>query len=237
MVIHALKRTARRALGLAGFSIRGVGRGVSGIDLLHDARVLLSDPTNAILFDVGANVGQTTTAMLDAFRDPTIYAFEPSPTALPLLRRVVSGRSRVTLEPIALGESTGKCPFNVTADYSVNDSLLAPVWDARAKVVEVDVETIDNYCHRQGINAIDLLKIDAQGYDLHVLRGATRMLQERRIRLFCCEANFERMYVGQATLVDLLAFGSQIDYRFIGFYEQTFLNDRLAYVDLLYSAS
>lgn len=51
-------------------------------------------------------------------------------------------------------------------------------------VVEVCVDTVDNFCGRNGIESISLPKIDAQGYDLHVLRGVRRMLDDRRIKLF-----------------------------------------------------
>lgn len=51
-------------------------------------------------------------------------------------------------------------------------------------MVEVCVDTVDNFCGRNGIESISLPKIDAQGYDLHVLRGVRRMLDDRRIKLF-----------------------------------------------------
>lgn len=175
--------------------------------------------------------------MLDAFHAPEFYAFEPSPSTVEWLRRAVGNRAGVTVEALAMGEAEGILPFHVTRDHSVNDSLLSPTWNAGGSVVEVRVDTVDNYCGRNGIESISLLKVDAQGYDLHVLRGARRMLDDRRIKLFSCEANFDSMYTGQTTLRGLLAFGDEVGYKLAGFYEQTYFRNTLAYLDILFFAA
>jgi len=207
------------------------------VELLHDARILLNEDGAPILFDVGANIGQTTQSMLDAFHAPEICAFEPSPSTVESLRRAVGDRAGVTVEALAMGDTEGILPFYVTQDYSVNDSLLSPTRNAGGSVVEVRVDTVDSYCGRNGIESISLLKIDAQGYDLHVLRGARRMLDDRRIKLFSCEADFDSMYTGQTTLRDLLTFGDEVGYKLVGFYEQTYFKNRLAYLDILFFAA
>jgi hypothetical protein len=135
-----------------------------------------------------------------------------------------------------MGDSVGTLTFHVTRDYSVNDSLLAPTWDAGGSTAAVPVETIDGYCGRRGIKSIDLLKIDAQGYDLRVLSGARRMLDARQITLYSCEANFTPMYHGQATLPELLEFAAGVGYELVGFYEQTYVRNRLTYLDALFLA-
>jgi FkbM family methyltransferase len=234
MLSRSLKRVVRRTLATYGYVIRDVGRGVQGVELLHDARILLGNASQPMLFDVGANIGQTTRAMLAAFTSPMIRAFEPSPSTVKLLRRAVGGHPGVTVEALAIGDVEGTFPFHVTRGYSVNDSLLAPTWNAGDIVVDVPVETIDNYCNRQGIQTISLLKIDAQGYDLRVLKGARRMLEDRRIKLYSCEANFEEMYHGQANLRELLGFADYLGYRLVGFYEQTYVKNKLSYLDALF---
>jgi FkbM family methyltransferase len=234
VVGKSLKPLLRRAFAAAGYAVRDVGRGVGGVELLHDARILLGGVKEPMLFDVGANVGQTSLAMLSAFQTAQIRAFEPSPSTFETLCRAVRDRPGVTVEALAMGEAEGVLPFHVTRDHSVNDSILAPTSNAGGKIVDVRVETIDTYCHKHGIDSISLLKIDAQGYDLHVLKGARRMLDARRIKLYSCEAIFEKMYEGQATLRDLLAFADQVGYVLVGFYEQTYVKDRLSYLDALF---
>lgn len=234
MIGKSVKKFIRRSFAAFGYTIRDVGRGVGGVDLLHDARVLLDDVAEPILFDVGANIGQTALAMLTAFRSPRILAFEPSPSTVEVLRQAVSGRPNVTVEALALGDTKGFLPFHVIQECSVNDSLLAPTGNAGGKTIRVQTETIDEYCHRRGIESIDLLKIDAQGYDLRVLKGARRMLDARRVRLYSCEAIFQQMYEGQATLQDLLSFADEVGYKLMGFYEQTYVKNQLFYLDALF---
>ena len=235
-MMSSVKRAIRSVLGRAGYTIRGTGTGVTGVDLLHDARVLLGSKDRKALFDIGANIGQTAWAMLDAFPSADIYSFEPSPGTFETLKRTFAGESRVHVERLAMGERLGTLPFHVTAEHSVNDSLLRPNWEAGASVVEVPVETVTTYCASKGIASVDLLKIDTQGFDLHVLRGARQMLDEKRIRLFTCEVNFEPMYAEQATLIDLVQFASDVNYRLVGVYEQTYHDNELTYFDFMFRA-
>ena len=75
--------------------------------------------------------------------------------------------------------------FHLTPDHSANDSLLRPSWTTTVEVVPVQVDTIDHYCNTHNISRIDLLRFDAQGFDLAsmFLRGAEQMLRHKSIRL------------------------------------------------------
>ena len=60
--------------------------------------------------------------------------------------------------------------------------------------INVDVTTIDNYCRDYGIERIDILKSDTQGFDLEVLKGASRLLDQHRIHLVYVEIVFGKLY-------------------------------------------
>ena len=164
-MVREMKRMIRRLLAGFGYDIRAVDHrsDVRGVNLVHDARTMIGGKSQVVLFDVGANVGQTVEDLLDAFRNPRIFSFEPSPTTFDMLRRTYAGKPGICLENIALGEREGIMPFHVTQRYSSSDSLLRPTWDARAKEVQVRVETLDGYCERHGIGVIDLLKMIRRG--------------------------------------------------------------------------
>ena len=49
--------------------------------------------------------------------------------------------------------------------------------------------TVDDFCRANGVDKIDVLKVDAEGYDLHVIKGASRMLSEGRIDFIYAEFN------------------------------------------------
>lgn len=66
--------------------------------------------------------------------------------------------------------------------------------------------TLDDFCQVHGINHIDLLKIDTEGADLLVLKGAAGLLSRGGIDVIICEILFEPIYKGQAVFEDVLSF-------------------------------
>jgi FkbM family methyltransferase len=235
--IHEMiKKTIRKLLGRLGYVVLGVGEpgSVTGIDLLRDVQVLLGQKQPVILFDIGANMGQTVTSFLERFVEPRIYSFEPSPSTFETLRAAHGRDSRIQLENLALGDREESLPIHVTKDFSVNDSLLEPSWDAKAKTSLVQATTLDHYCQDHGIELIDYLKIDTQGYDLNVLRGGTQLLKEKRVRTFSVELIFTPMYRGQPVYTEVLSFPAEFGYQLLGFYEQTYRHNRLVYGNALF---
>jgi len=233
-----IKKSIRRLLSRFGYVVRHVGQkgGMAGVDLLHDVSVLLGQKRPVVLFDVGANIGQTIASFLEMFPDSQIHSFEPSPAPFETLRNAYGQEARVHLENLALGDQEGALPFHVTNDYSVNDSLLEPVWDAGAKVVSVQVSTLDRYCQQHQVESIDHLKIDTQGFDLQVLRGASQILKEKRIHSLSVELTFSPMYKNQPSYIEVLSFLEKSGYQLLGFYEQTYRHNQLVYANALFVA-
>jgi hypothetical protein len=78
--------------------------------------------------------------------------------------------------------------------------------------VAVNVDTVDEYCKRQQVSMIDILKIDVQGTELAVLRGAETNLSSHRIRIIYCEVLFAENYQGQSDVVALASYLSTFAY-------------------------
>ncbi len=232
-----IKNVIRGLLGRFGYVVRSVGDtgGISGVDLLHDVRVLLRNKSPVTLFDVGANVGQSIASFLETFKEPRIFSFEPSPETFATLQAAYGHDSRVRLENLALGESESSLPFHVTHDHSVNDSLLEPAFEAEAKTVGVQVSTLDRYCEQHKIEFIDYLKIDTQGYDLKVLQGGRRLLAEKRIRAFSVELIFASMYKNQPSYLEVLHYPEEFGFHLVGIYEQTYRHQQLIYANALFA--
>ena len=74
----------------------------------------------------------------------------------------------------------------------------------RRKVEKVMVTTLDVYCKQNHLSSIDLLKLDVQGYEARVLRGATKLLEENRIRVIMAELCLSSLYVQQSSFSEIL---------------------------------
>jgi len=233
------KRVVRKTLARMGYSIRSINGSdeICGVDLGHDLRICLRDKMGPVLFDVGANTGQTIGFMLDNFREPRIVAFEPSPATFAALNTRFGNKPNIRLENKALSAERQTSILHVTRGSSVNDSLLEPVWDAGAQKVDIQVDTVDQYCQDHGIEVIDSLKIDTQGNDLNVLRGATRMLAGKKVRTLYVEVIFTSLYKGQPALTDFLSLLTSFEYQLLGIYDQNYLYNRLWYCNACFVAA
>ena len=133
-------------------------------------------------FDIGANVGVYTVAMARRVSPSGhVHAFEPSPATFVALRQSVqlNGLQNVTLRSEALSDAVGEAELAVTAE-----SGLTGLGDTgRGTVVErrkVATATVDSYVERYDLRGISLIKLDVEGYEGHVLRGAVATLQREQ---------------------------------------------------------
>jgi FkbM family methyltransferase len=152
------------------------------------------------IVDVGANVGQWATAMLAAAReagrlgDLDLHSFEPSSFSFARLSEALC-EQRVSLIRAALSERSGSSTLHVVAPGAGTNSLHKPP-DVLGYVSteEVPIMTLDAYAEHTGLDCISLVKIDAEGHDLAVLRGAGRLFTERRISVAQFEYNHRWVY-------------------------------------------
>ena len=145
------------------------------------------------VFDVGANVGETTYLFSRLVRPGSVHAFEPGPEAFRRLSAVAEAAElkNVVSNQMAVSDHDGEARLNVYDREHMSWNTLAnrPLheYGSDAKPVGVEVVpcvTIDQYCERRQIEHIDLLKLDVEGAELQCLRGASRMLKQRAIK--CC---------------------------------------------------
>jgi FkbM family methyltransferase len=168
----------------------------------------------AMVFDVGAFVGKYAESVREYFPAATLHCFEPFPESFGKLQRNLAGTANIFAHPFALSSEKGRVKFYSHQKPGTNSLLptdaQGPGWspagalEARGEV-EVETTTLDEFCAGQGIDHIDLLKLDTQGAEVKVLRGAQRMLAEKRVDLIFAEVNFVPIYQGQAFFHDVCA--------------------------------
>jgi FkbM family methyltransferase len=170
------------------------------------------------VLDVGANVGRWSDAMLAAAReagrldDLDLSAFEPSSYTFALLSKALGGQP-VRLQQVALCERSGSAALHVMAPGAGINSLHAPPGLlAGATTEQVATTTLDSYADQAGLDHITLLKIDTEGHDMAVLRGAQGLLAGQRIMAAQFEYN-HRWIAARAFLRDAFELLTPLGYR------------------------
>ena len=133
--------------------------------------------------DVGANRGDYCAAVLAECPSATGFAFDPGIAAYAALTERFSGERRVTVQRVAISDTSGKARFYEEPDVGLGSSLIRSIARSGAIEIATDVTTIDIVAHQAKWDRIDLLKIDAEGHDLPVMRGAGELLMSGAIGL------------------------------------------------------
>jgi len=193
-----------------------------GADLFVDLHSKINYPSLNVLFDVGANTGQTRNWFRYHLPKATIYSFEPVQSTFEQLKKNAKGDSNCILVNEALGDETGTKTIRLfEGDMTVLNSLRDDVMNnaAGAREETITINTLDAYCKAHHIEKIDLLKIDTEGFEINVLRGASKMLQSGRISFVYCETGFQNTNQRNTYLPVLTEYLAASDYYFFGLYQ------------------
>lgn len=128
----------------------------------------------SVIFDVGANVGQSCTAYATMFPDATIHAFEPVARSFAALQQHIAPFPNITAHPLALSCRAGKVLMSSVGTATGNRILDPGVDHRQARPVRIAPGAA--VAARLGVEAISFLKIDTEGHDLDVVLGFAPML-------------------------------------------------------------
>jgi FkbM family methyltransferase len=140
------------------------------------------------LFDVGANHGAYARMLHNLAPTARVIAFEPHPTTFAVLQDLTRDMRPVSLINKAVGDQVGRLKLydfrfcDGSTQASLSEAAIGLYSD---DIVEHPVEciTIDAFMAESGIDRVDLLRIDTEGHDLAVLKGARNALRDRRIKM------------------------------------------------------
>jgi len=196
-----LKRRVKRLLGM------------SETRLHPDWKILRAiGPVSAphTVIDVGAHHGWFFHCWLDWCPQAEIHAFEPTAESFAKTMELYGEDPRVHVTQAGIGAQAGELTLQILKGSQVSNSFLSPdaeAWEAieyRTGEIEqrsVPVITLDDYCGRSGIQSVYLIKIDVQGFENEVLKGADRTL-ERTDYVFV-EAGIRRLYDGAPSFAEV----------------------------------
>jgi len=170
---------------------------------------------NLLIFDVGAHKGQTSSHFCKLFPQSFIHAFEPSPYLFPEIEKNFSKWKNIKCHNVALGETNEKA-FLTRPD----SDLCGQVVKAQENnSTSISVRRLDEFCLDENIAAIDLLKIDVEGNELSVLKGASGIFEKNAIRAIFLECDFNKEDKQHSYFFDIFDFLSKEDFCFHGLFD------------------
>jgi FkbM family methyltransferase len=192
--LHRWLGRSRRAAGLA-LKIHNQTHCILGYALGEDAEV--TDDLNSenwliqqyahsskVFVDVGANRGDWTALFLQESKGPRRgLLFEPVPELAAKLKERFQDQCGIEIVNAAISDQEGQMEFFVEPGDGKTSSLARGATSPRARKYAVSVTTLDTAAKKAGLSGIDFLKIDAEGYDLNVLKGAQGLLARHAINV------------------------------------------------------
>jgi FkbM family methyltransferase len=184
---------------------------------------------------------------LQLFPRCEIHSFEPNADAFGDLAKEAGSDGRVFPHPFALADTAGSRQMYVHPRLDATNSLYnrpshgtayypTGGWLSAGPVVET--QTVDAFCERACISRIDIMKIDVQGAELLVLKGASAMLRREAIDLIFAEVMFVPHYEGAPLYHEVATFLGTHGYLLYGVYEMHHADDgQLCQADALFLSS
>lgn len=171
------------------------------------------------VLDVGANIGQTAAQFSFWHPDIAIYCVEPVRENFEELTNNTSGMRNVECLRMGLAEAPGSAQMVLSgrsSTYRVKGD--EPLGDEPTETVTID--TVDRLCTRLGIESISYMKIDTEGHDLKVLKGANELMAAARIDFIEVEAGMNPDNSLHVPFEVLKAHAESRGYLLFGIYEQ-----------------
>ncbi len=235
-----MKKLIKKVLKILGYKIISIDNFLhfSSLEIISS---LFDKKSNFIIFDVGANLGQSAQRYRKIFPKAKIFSFEPLKESYEILK----SKKIKNLKTFNIGFSDKKS----SEEFSVNErsetnSLLSfsknakQIWgtDSLSNIKKTisSFDTVDNFCFQKKINFIDFLKIDVQGAEYLVLEGAKKTLLNKKIKVIQLEVIIGETYVGQKSLGFYISLLTSYGYKLKMFADVVIKYGEIIQLDLIF---
>lgn len=193
-----------------------------GGDVFHDIRCAFPDHAFEEIFDVGAFDGGSAMQFIKAHPNARLTCFEPTEDSFALLCSKMRPYSNVRCVQMGVGAFSGSANLIIGEQPYMNrlERENAQNSEGEDSSVAVNVTTLDDFCRENAVKHISFLKVDAEGWDLDVLKGGSSLLENGLVDWVQVEAG---MNPENRVHVPMEAFKSHLEalrYRLFGVYEQ-----------------
>ncbi|MGB0887728.1 MAG: FkbM family methyltransferase [Vicingaceae bacterium] len=143
-------------------------------------------PKNAVIFDVGANIGYYAIPLAHHLKhkNVSVHAFEPVSTNFNSLTKGIERNNLqnfITVNKIALGNSNGEIEILVTEGGNSSNAVISfndSEFNAGLKKEMVPMTTVDNYIIEKSLTRCDIIKIDIEGAEIFFIQGGMQLIKK-----------------------------------------------------------
>lgn len=232
-----LKTIIKLVLEKNGWMLRKTNGLAWGIDLCLDLRRLNAGPMN-VIFDIGAHRGETAQYFATRYPGASIHCFEPNSENFAHLKRNLATTQGVRCINVALGEQDGVAKMELFDDsqtHSLRHTLHAQ-GKPPVRVEDVGVTSVDRVMEQNDIARISMLKMDTEGFELQVLRGARTALCKEKVDFILLEASLDPDDHVHSSLLQIQRELAAFQYALVAIYDQVVWSPcRLAYFNALFA--
>lgn len=221
-----IKKLLKKLFRLLGYKIEKIHPDIHELTFDEIYPKFLKNP---VIFDVGANEGQSIERFKKIFINYEIHCFEPNYDLYQKLKKKYENNKNIFINNSAVSKEIGQGILNITqksGSSSMLDIKKNTKWlKIRSKQFNTDPEnfikkkekvstvSLNDYCKKHNIKEIDILKIDTQGFEDNVLIGSLEMIKNQSIKFIELEIIQKEAYEKYFSFYDLEKLLSPNDYR------------------------
>ena len=195
---NILTRFIKKIISFSGYELRGIKPLVSHNDYNSIHKFLVSEILKCkepIIFDVGANDGESIERFEKIFSRFKIYSFEPDENAFKRLKKNYHNKEYIEIYDFGISNRDGNQKFYSYAHDKISSlmqldeksklyksrKIAKKSGDDFEKLKNVKIVKLDSFVKDKNISRINILKIDVQGYEPEVIEGAKYLIENNKI--------------------------------------------------------
>lgn len=218
--MNMLRTLIRRTLARYGYTIHRTSSPPYGVSHLDDIRRYAPRDVK-LVFDIGANIGQTAITYRAAFPQAHVFAFEPVSATFQELQSRTSDDPQISCHQLAFGEAPGTAELH-RKEVNRHNSLNPRLNQGTGGTETIEIDTVDAFVERHGIEEIDLIKTDTENFDIQVMKGASETLSSGKVSFVFAEVTLDQedyFHTHFGTLSDNLRDNG---FEFMAFYDRLY---------------